>query len=65
MADTATSSTNKAVSFGKRLNAEGQPVDGVAKPGRRIKPLARKTAKRAMKRGMISEQAAKRHLGDY
>jgi hypothetical protein len=74
MADTATASTNKAVSFRKsveremsdnRLNAEGQPVDGAAKPkpaGKRIKPHVRKTAKRAIKRGMISEKAAKRYL---
>lgn len=74
MADTTTASANKAVSFRKsvdremsdnRLNAEGQPVDGVAKPkpaGQRIKPLVRKTAKRAMKRGMISEKAATRYL---
>jgi GMP synthase-like glutamine amidotransferase len=36
--------------------------------GQNVKKLpkhVRKTAKNAMKRGMISEKAAKRHLGDY
>jgi hypothetical protein len=102
MAETATSSNNKSVSFRKtmeremswnsdgithsssgknppgtgkskvatttppRMNAEAEPVDGkpkttTKKPSRR----ARKTAKGAVKRGLISEKAAKRHLGGY
>jgi hypothetical protein len=54
-----------------RLNAEAQPVDGAvsAAPSpvkkKRITAGARKKAKSAIKHGMISEKAAKKHLGGY
>lgn len=73
MAETAPAPNNKSVNFGgkveremsttKRMNAEDQPVDGVATPAKKLSPRLRKTAKKAMRRGMISEKAAKRHLG--
>jgi len=47
-------------SVGKKFVAESH--------GTKVKKLpkhVRKTAKKAMRRGMISEKAAKRHLGDY
>ena len=78
MANTTTAPTNKPVSFGrkaeremstteKRKNAEAQPVDGAigAKPPKKVAPNFRSKAKRAIKRGMISAKAAKKHLGDY
>ena len=65
MAETAPAANNKPVAFGAkaahettdaRENAEHQPVQGK-------KPKLRKAGKHAMKRGMISEKAAKRHFG--
>lgn len=69
MAETPVAPNNKPVAFGvkpgremadNRVNAEDQPASGKPK-----KPKIRKSAKRAIKRGMISEKAARRHLGDY
>lgn len=57
MADTTTAPNNKPVDFGDKVTRE---VSGAAK-----KSVVRKGAKRAIKRGMISEKAAKRHLKDY
>jgi hypothetical protein len=71
MADTAPAANNKPVAFGakgaremtgNRVNAEDRPVDG-KRPAADKKPKLRKAGKRAMKRGMISEKAAKRHFG--
>ena len=71
MADTSAAPNNKPVKFGAkagremagtRMNAEDQPVDG--KPPKPAK-AARKKAKSAIKRGMISPKAAARHLKDY
>lgn len=56
MADTTTAPNNKPVAF------RGKPQRELA--GAAKKSVTRKTAKRAIKRGMISEKAAKRHLGD-
>lgn len=56
MAGTTTAPANKAVAY------QGKPQrepSGVVK-----KAVTRKRAKRAINRGMISEKAAKRHLGD-
>jgi hypothetical protein len=67
MAETPIAPNNKPVTFGAkpgremadtRVNAEDRPVDGKPK-----KPKIRKAAKGAIKRGMISEKAAKRHFG--
>jgi hypothetical protein len=62
MAETTAAPNNKPVNFGGKTEGEA-----VAKPV--IKPkmakATRKKASRAIKRGMISEKAAKRHLGDY
>jgi hypothetical protein len=57
MADTMTAPNNKPVNFGGKIARE---PSGAAK-----KSVVRKKAKVAIKRGMISEKAAKRHLGDY
>jgi len=57
MAETKIAPNNKAVKFGVKPMHE--PA-GAAK-----KSKTRKTAKRAINRGMISEKAAKRHLAEY
>lgn len=62
MADTTTAPANKAVNFGGG-RSEGKTMrepSGAAK-----KSATRKRAKSAIKRGLVSEKAAKRHLGDY
>ena len=80
MAETPAASNNKSVTFrgkperemttaSKRDNAEGQLVEGglneaPTKPTRMGKTM-RKKAKGAIKRGMISEKAANKHLGGY
>ncbi|WP_445222243.1 hypothetical protein ACKWRH_21550 [Bradyrhizobium sp. Pa8] len=53
MAGTASAPANNAVVY------QGKP-----KGNRKNKAVTRKAAKGAIKRGMISEKAAKRHLGD-
>lgn len=55
MADTTTAPNNKPVAF------KGKPERELA--GAAKKSVTRRVAKGAMKRGMISEKAAKRHLG--
>jgi len=63
MADTTAAPNNKAVSY--RGKPEREPA-GVTNAAPMKPPKAkRKSAKRAIKRGMISEKAAKRHLGEY
>lgn len=56
MAETITAPNNKTVAF------RGKPEREIA--GAAKKSFTRKAAKKAIKRGMISEKAAKRHLGD-
>jgi hypothetical protein len=56
MADTTTAPNNKPVAFKGKVTRE---LAGAAK-----KSVTRKRAKKAIQRGMISEKAAKRHLGD-
>lgn len=56
MAETTVSPNNKPVAFRGKPERE---LSGAAK-----KSSTRKIAKRAMKRGMISEKAAKKHLGE-
>lgn len=53
MAETTAAPANKAVTY------QAKP-----KGNRKNKAVTRKVAKGAIKRGMISEKAAKRHLGD-
>lgn len=57
MADTIAAPNNKAVQFA--ANKPQRELAGAAK-----KSLTRKVAKRAIKRGMISEKAANKHLAD-
>lgn len=64
MAETTGALNNKPVAFGTKPEREPAGLANAAP----IKPPSkhvRKTAKRAIKRGMISEKAAKRHLSDY
>lgn len=56
-AETSPAPNNKPVAFGVKPTNE---LAGAAK-----KSAGRKRAKHAAKRGMISEKAAKRHLGGY
>lgn len=56
MADTRVAPNNKPVAFKGKVTRE---LAGAAK-----KSVTRKAAKKAIQRGMISEKAAKRHLGD-
>lgn len=79
MAETPISPNNKSITFrGKperemtdtpkpetRMNAEDQATDGPKKAVKRMGRGVRKKANVAIKRGMISEKAAKKHLGGY
>jgi hypothetical protein len=56
VAETVTAPNNKAIAFGTKPQAEFAGV-------KKLSPRGRKRAKGAMKRGMISEKAAKKHLG--
>lgn len=56
MAETTVAPNNKAVTFGSKVHREPAGVK-LKKPG------VRNGAKRAMKRGLISQKAAKKHLG--
>ena len=64
MADTTLAPNNKAIAFGDEPEREPAGVANAA-PIKKPSKHVRKTAKRAIKRGMISEKAAKKHLGDY
>ena len=57
MAQTTTAPNNKTVVYKGKSKRE---PSGAAK-----KSVTRKKAKPAINRGLISEKAAKRHLGDY
>ncbi|EJN14736.1 hypothetical protein PMI42_01710 [Bradyrhizobium sp. YR681] len=56
MADTTSAPANKALAYQGRPRRE---PSGAAK-----KSVTRKRAKSAINRGLVSEKAAKRHLGD-
>lgn len=56
MAETPVAPNNKAVAF------RGKPAREIA--GAAKKSVTRKRAKKAIQRGMISEKAAKKHLGE-
>jgi hypothetical protein len=66
MADSKTSWNNKGITYSGKAEREPAGVTNAA-PMRIKKPsrTGRKSAKNAIKRGMISEKAAKKHLGDY
>lgn len=55
MADTTTQPNNKAVAF------KGKPHREYVRKG---EMSTKRAARRALKRGLISEKAAKKHLGD-
>lgn len=57
MSETTSAPNNKAVAFKGAVTRE---PSGAAK-----KSMVRKKARSAIKRGMISEKAAKRHLKNY
>lgn len=63
MADTNAAPNNKPVAFGNEVGREPAGIANAApmKPSKH----QRKTAKRAIRKGMISEKAAKKHLGGY
>jgi hypothetical protein len=63
MAETTAAPNNKPVAFGKKPQREPAGVVNAA-PMKKLSPRGRKTAKGAIKRGLISEKAAKRLLGD-
>jgi hypothetical protein len=75
MAETAVFPNNKSVEFrGKPEREMPRPpnMDVSAKPGKKNpaginkgNETKRKHVKRAMKRGMVSEKAAKKHLSGY
>lgn len=66
MADTTSAPNNKALNFGDKVAREPAGVTNAA-PMKKPKPSKslRKKANHAVKRGLVSEKAAKRHLGDY
>lgn len=61
MAETAPAPNNKAVAFGVKPKHEPAGVKKLSAGGRK---LAHAMAKRAIKRGAISEKAAKKHFGE-
>jgi hypothetical protein len=63
MAETPVAPNNKAVAFKAKPEREPAGVANAA-PIKSLSPRGRKKAKRAIKRGMISEKAAKKHFGD-
>lgn len=75
MADTTAAPNNKPVAFGakatrEKAGAADADMAASTKPPRAVSGAAktsaiRKTAKGAIKRGMISEKAAHKHLKDY
>lgn len=67
MAETPVAANNKPVKFDAKAQREPAGVPNLApmKSAKgKLSPRARKSAKSAMKRGMISEKAAKKHLGE-
>lgn len=64
MAETTAAPNNKPVSFGAKTEREPAGVTNAAPMKKKPSKQFRKSAKGAIKRGMISEKAAKRHLGD-
>lgn len=66
MAETTNAPNNKPVAFGAKPDRE--MAGEMAKPRnpavKKLSPRGRKKAKSAIKRGMISEKAAKRHFGE-
>lgn len=77
MAETTLAANNKPVAFGQKVAREPTRVEGAAavdgaapKPAREPSGAAksasiRKKAKGAINKGMISEKAAKKFLGNY
>lgn len=63
MAETPVAPNNKEVDFKAKPVSEPSTVTSAA-PVKSLSPRGRKKAKRAIKRGMISEKAAKKHFGD-
>jgi hypothetical protein len=60
MADTTSAPNNKPVTF------RGKPEREASTPARpKISKATKKRAKGAINRGLVSEKAAKRHLGDF
>lgn len=57
MAETTASPANKAVTY------QGKPEREHIRAPKKVS--VKKAAKRAIKRGLVSEKAAKRHLGSY
>lgn len=64
MAETRPAANNKPIAFGDEVGREPAGVRNAA-PVKKPSKHARKAAKGAVKRGMISEKAAKKHLGGY
>lgn len=64
MVETPVAPNNKPVAFKAKPQREPAGVTNTA-PIKLPTKAKRKRAKSAIKRGMISEKAAKRHLGDY
>jgi hypothetical protein len=69
MAETTPAANNKSISFGRKVEREmtepnDHPVKAAVKKTKTLAPHLRKKAKQAIKRGMISAKAAKKHLGE-
>lgn len=65
MAETTPAPNNKPIAFGNETTREVAGVKNAAPMKKKPSKHARKTAKGAVRRGMISEKAAKKHLGNY
>lgn len=65
MAETTLAPNNKAVDFGAKVDAEPAGVPKAREPSGAAKSASiRKKAKGAINKGMISEKAAKKFLGN-
>jgi hypothetical protein len=65
MAETTTAPNNKPVAFGQKVTREPSGIAKVRAPSGAAKSaVIRKKAKGAINKGMISEKAAKKYLGN-
>jgi hypothetical protein len=69
MAETPVAPNNKAVAFSGKKEREPAGLTNtapmkMASTPKKLSPRGRKKVKSAIKRGMISEKAAKRHFGE-
>lgn len=65
MAETIAAPNNKPIAFGNKVEREPAGLANAAPMKAKPSKQQRKTVKSAMRKGMISEKAARKHLGGY